>query len=170
MAERPAEAGPIGGPETLLTRCWQALGSTQYEDFALIGELEKAVRDAEGAVAAALHNALGVMLGRQSQGRSSAVAAAEVAVECFRRALDCQPGFLLAGVNLAEALAAAGQNLAAIEAARRVLELLQRHGPKEPEGWDGLPWGRSFEVFSVEWEHAPLGVTPGSLLPRPEPS
>ena len=71
--------------------------------------------DAE-PTSAVLHNALGVMLGRQVQGRSSATAAAVVAVDCFRRALACQPDFVVAGLNLAEALAAADQELAAIEA------------------------------------------------------
>jgi GT2 family glycosyltransferase/Tfp pilus assembly protein PilF len=138
--------------EELLTRCWQALQSSQWEDIGLVADLEKAVRAEPRS--AVLHNALGVMLGRQAQGRSSAAAAAEVAVECFRRALSCQPEYVPAGINLAESLAAAGHNLAASEAARRTLELLQRRAAPEPHVWDGLLWGRSFDVFQVEWERA----------------
>jgi glycosyltransferase involved in cell wall biosynthesis len=136
----------------LLTRCWQALQSSQFEDTTLVADLEKAVQTEPRS--AVLNNALGVMLGRQAQGRATATAAAEVASECFRRALASQPGYVLAGLNLAESLAAAGQELAATEAARRTLELLQRHAAPEPHVWDGLPWGRSFDVFQVEWERA----------------
>lgn len=137
--------------EELLARCWQALQSSQWEDISLVADLEKAAQVEPNV--AALHNAIGVMLGRQAQGRSSIKAAAEVAAECFRRALTCQPEYLLAGLNLAEALAASGQELAAIEAARRTLEMLQRHAAK-PHLIEGLPWGRSFDLFHVEWERA----------------
>lgn len=140
------------GADELLTRCWQALQSSQWDDGDLVADLEKAARAEPRS--AALHNALGVMLGRQSQGRSTAKAAAEVAVECFRRALFHQPDSVLTGLNLAEALAAAGQDLAAIEAARRTLERTQRQPAPEPHLGEGLPWGRSFDVFHVEWERA----------------
>ena len=136
--------------DELLTRCWQAMQSSQWEDIGLVADLEKAVQ-AEPSVAA-LHNALGVMLGRQAQGRSSATAAAEVAAECFRKALASQPEYVLAGLNLAEALAASGQQLAAIEAARRTLETIQRHPIAQPPLVEGLPWGHSFDQFHVEWE------------------
>lgn len=152
VLRRHDEPSPQGGVDELLTRCWQALQSSQWEDIRLVADLEKAVR-AEPNVAA-LHNALGVMLGRQAQGRSSAKAAAEVAVECFRRALASQPEFVVAGLNLAEALAESGQELAAIESARRALEMLQRHAVAEPHLVEGLPWGRSFDLFHVEWERA----------------
>lgn len=138
--------------EELLTRCWEALQSSQWEDIGLVADLEKAAQ-AEPTLAA-LHNAVGVMLGRQAQARSSAKAAAEVAAECFRRALACQPEFAVAGLNLAEALAASGQELAAIEAGRRTLELLQRHAELKPHLVEGLPSGRSFDLFHVEWERA----------------
>jgi glycosyltransferase involved in cell wall biosynthesis len=159
VAGQRCRTGP--GPEETTTRCWQALQSSRFEDADLIGALEKALGpapQAKGAVddaAAALHNALGVMVGRQALGRGTAPVAAEMAVECFRRALARRPGHVLAGLNLAEALAAAGQQLAAIEAARRTLEAVQcHHGGRPPEGLDGLCWGRSFDVFAVEWERA----------------
>lgn len=138
--------------EELLSRCWQAAQSSHWEDIGLVADLEKAVR--ADSSAARLHNALGVTLGRQAQGRGSFTAAAHVAAECFRRALACQPEFVLAGLNLAEALAAAGQKLAAIEAARRMLETLQRQTAIQLRQSDDLPWGRSFDVFGVEWERA----------------
>jgi GT2 family glycosyltransferase/predicted Zn-dependent protease len=136
--------------EELLTRCWQALQSSQLDDTLLVADLEKAVSVQPESVV--LHNALGVMLGRHSQGRSSEPAAAEVAAECFRRALACQPRYALAGLNLAEALAAAKQNLAAIEAARRTLETLQCRASRDSHALEGVLWGRSFDVFHVEWE------------------
>jgi GT2 family glycosyltransferase/predicted Zn-dependent protease len=138
--------------EELLTRCWQALQSSQWEDIGLVADLEKAVQTEPKS--ASLHNALGVMLGRQAHGRSSATAAAEVAVERFRRALASHPEAVVAGLNLAEALAAANQKLAATEAARRTLEILQRHTTLDPHVWQELPWGRSFDLFHVEWERA----------------
>ena len=66
----------------------------------------------------------------------------------------CQPEFAPAGPNLAEALAASGQELAAIEAARRTLEMLQRQPARKLNLIEGLPWGRSFDLFHVEWERA----------------
>jgi hypothetical protein len=148
--------------EELLTRCWQAMQSSHWEDIGLVADLEKAVR--ADPRAAALHNALGVMLGRQAQGRSSATAAAEVAVECFRRALACQADAVVVGMNLAEALAAANQKLAAIEAARRTLETLQRH-QADLRLDDDLPRGRSFDVFHAlrcwtDWSAATKGWAP----------
>ncbi len=134
----------------LLARCWQALAAGQHEDLALAADLHRAAR-AEGAPAA-LHNALGVVLGRQAHGQGGLPAAAEVAADCFRRALARDPGFAVAGLNLAEALAAAGQDLGATEAARRTLEALQREGG--PGGLDGPLWARSFETFPTEWERA----------------
>jgi GT2 family glycosyltransferase/tetratricopeptide (TPR) repeat protein len=144
----PAEQGT----GELLRRCWQALQSSRFEDTALVADLEKAMRSEPQS--AGWHNALGVMLGRQAHNRGSAPAAAEVAAECFRRALDCQPGYVLAGLNLAQALAAAGQDLAAVEAARRTLEVLQRSDAGGAHALDGLPWGPSFDLFHVEWERA----------------
>jgi len=150
--EAPSSRGRAAQTEELLSRCWQALQSSQWEDISLVADLEKAAQ-AE-PTEAAWHNAAGVMLGRQAQGRSSATAAAQVAAECFRKALASQPEYVLAGLNLAEALAESGQELAAIEAARRTLELLQRHAAAEPHLVEGLPWGRSFDLFHVEWERA----------------
>jgi GT2 family glycosyltransferase/predicted Zn-dependent protease len=161
VPERPGENGqgrpPAAGqgPEELVTRCWQALQSSRFEDVALVADLEKAVRAEPKS--AALHNALGVLLGRQAHNRGTWRAAAEVAAEHFRAALDRQPGYALAGLNLAEALAAAGQELAAAEAARRALEALQRSPDAGPDGPDDLPWGPNFDLFHVEWERAAWG-------------
>ncbi|HKI33740.1 MAG TPA: glycosyltransferase [Gemmataceae bacterium] len=148
-ARRPAAPG---GADELLTRCWQALGGSRFEDTALVADLEKAAEARPES--ADLHNALGVALGRQAQGRSSAPFAAAVAAEHFRRALACQPDHLLAGLNLAEALDAAGQDLAAIDAARRTLELLQRQADLDPACLDAPIFGRSFDTFRIEWERA----------------
>jgi GT2 family glycosyltransferase/tetratricopeptide (TPR) repeat protein len=144
-----ADTDPV---EPLLTRAWQTLGSGRFEDVTLLGDLEKAV-EAEPQ-SAVLHNALGVMVVRQGQGRPTASAAAEVAAEHFRRALACQPGYALAGLNLAEALDAAGQSLGAVEAARRTLEILSREPDVEAQLLDGLPLGQGFDTFRIEWERA----------------
>jgi glycosyltransferase involved in cell wall biosynthesis len=151
-ASSNAEASKTSDAEELLTRCWQALQSSLSEDTFLIADLERAVRAQPDS--AVLHNALGVVLGRQTLGRSTGPAAAAVAAECFRRALAREPGNVLAGLNLAESLAAAGQELAAGEAARRTLEQLQHHATRARHVWEGLPWGRSFDIFHVEWERA----------------
>src|SRR5262249_49317529 len=80
-------------PQNILSaRCWQALSSTHQDDVTLLRDLEKAVLSQPES--AALQNALGVLLVRQSQGRSSAAVAAEVAAERFRQALASQPGYV----------------------------------------------------------------------------
>jgi GT2 family glycosyltransferase/Flp pilus assembly protein TadD len=156
-AQRTGQPAP-STTEALLTRCWQALASSRFEDDLLVADLEKAL--ATEPKSASLLNALGVMLGRKARNPSVRQAAAEVAADFFRRALDSQPDNARIGLNLAEALAAAadkspaGQKpLAAIEAARRTLELLQRDA-RPPVGVDDLPWNQGFDLFAVEWERA----------------
>jgi GT2 family glycosyltransferase/predicted Zn-dependent protease len=143
---------PADAKARLWARCWQALGSSQYEDATLIGDLEKASRAQPDS--AVLLNALGVLIVRQAQGRTSAPVAAEVAAEYFRRALACQPDYVLSGLNLAEALESGGQTLGVIEAARRTLENLHRGADAESNSVDGLPFSRGFDTFRMEWERA----------------
>jgi hypothetical protein len=139
------------GEAQLTARCLQALRSRNYEDRRLLADLEKGLA---ASATAAGHNALGALLGRHAQGKSHAAAAAEVAVEHFRKALAGQPSYVLAGLNLAEALDAAGQKLAAIEAARRTLETLHRDLSLPEANLEGLYFGRAFDFFQVEWERA----------------
>jgi GT2 family glycosyltransferase len=148
---RPRAVLEPGG--VLLARCLQALRSSRYEDLTLLADLEKAV--AEGGEDESFWRlALGVVLGRQAQGKSHAPAAAEVAAEHFRLVLADQPGCVLAGLNLAEALEAAGQKLAAVEAARRTLEALHRQAGLQPADREALHYRRGFDPFQVEWERA----------------
>jgi glycosyltransferase involved in cell wall biosynthesis len=145
-----AAAGP-DGEAALTARCLQALRAVKYEDRGLIADLEQTLSQSESALG---RNALGVLLGRQSQGKNHAPAAAEVAAEHFRRALEGRPGYVLAGLNLAEALDAAGQKLAAVEAARRTLEALHKEPALADADLEGMYFGRGFDFFQVEWERA----------------
>src|SRR5205085_963475 len=126
--------------------------SSQGADITLIADVEKAVEGEPKS--AVLCNALGVALGRQSQGKAAAPYAAEVAAEYFRRAAECQPTFALRRLILAEALDIAGQNLAAIDAARRALEVLQSNPDLDPACLEGPYFGNAFETFGVAWERA----------------
>jgi GT2 family glycosyltransferase/Tfp pilus assembly protein PilF len=149
VRRRPAP-GPGG---VLLARCSQALRSSRYEDLTLLADLEKAV--AEGGDDESFWRlALGTILSRQAQGRSHAPAAAEIAAEHFRQVLADQPGCVLAGLNLAEALEVSGQKLAAIEATRRTLEVLHRQDGLQEADREGLHFRRGFDQFLVEWERA----------------
>jgi GT2 family glycosyltransferase len=150
--QKPALFAAPNEAANLLARCWQALGASRFEDTALVGDLEKAAEAQPQS--AALHNALGAALGRQAQGRGTAPFAAAVAADHFRRALACLPGHAVAGLNLAEALDAAGENLAAIDAARRALEFLQRDGGLDAASLDEPLFARGFDFFRVEWERA----------------
>jgi GT2 family glycosyltransferase/Tfp pilus assembly protein PilF len=150
--DREPEGAADTERRTLWARCWQALAGTQYEDTTLLRDLERALKAEPDS--AALCNAVGTVVARQAQGRKSAPVAAEVAAEYFRRALAAQPNHVLAGLNLAEALHAAGQRLGALEAARRTLEVLGKEGDPEAGGPDGLPFNHGFDSFRVEWERA----------------
>jgi glycosyltransferase involved in cell wall biosynthesis len=153
LEERARMRPAVAPQELLLIRCLQALKSSNYEDQTLLADLEKALT-AAGSNDRLVRLAVGVVLGRQAQGKSHAVAAAEVAAEQFRQVLTDHPGCVLAGLNLAEALEAAGQKLAAIEAARRTLEMLHRKDGLEETDQEGLLFRRGFDLFPVEWERA----------------
>jgi len=98
--------------ESLYARVWEVLSSGQADaELArdLAGALIQAPHDA------GLHNALGVI----EQPGNAAVAAGH-----FGRAADSDPQNVLAGLNLAEALAVCGKREAAVEQARRTAAVL----------------------------------------------
>jgi GT2 family glycosyltransferase/tetratricopeptide (TPR) repeat protein len=143
---------PALEPEAdLLARTWQALGSGAAGDPALEYDLATALVAQPGA--AALHHALGLTVALKADGPSPQ-AVAERAAGHFRRALERDPAHLLAGLNLAEALAQAGQAHAAREQARQTLDRLDRAGGAAPAGLDAGPFPPGFDPFRVAWERA----------------
>src|SRR5204863_4535267 len=100
-------------------------------------------------------NALGlaVALAGQASGQPRD-RVAEQASGYFRRAVECDPSNVLAGLNLVEALAAAGQREAAI--AQGLKTLAQLHQAMEQDaGWlQGGHFPPAFDLFRVEWERA----------------
>jgi tetratricopeptide (TPR) repeat protein len=74
-------------------------------------------------------------------------------VALCRRALEQAPGNLLAGLTLAEALAALGQYRDAIEQARRTLSALER-GARVSARQVASSYPAAFDTFRVEWERA----------------
>jgi GT2 family glycosyltransferase/predicted Zn-dependent protease len=163
----------------LLGRTWQAVGSVLGNDPSLPGDLASAIishpQDAD------LHNALGVAvaLQQQAQGPTTGDVAQRVS-QYFQRAVDADPAHAMARLNLIEALLGAGQTDAALEHARRVLELMDCQ--RGNHGTDGLherkntvdatgqidslpcvrcvPWFDAprfppvYDLFRVEWEKA----------------
>jgi glycosyltransferase involved in cell wall biosynthesis/tetratricopeptide (TPR) repeat protein len=131
----------------LPARVWQALSnSTPARDTRLVRDLVEALvtepRSAE------LHNALGLAIALDGQRGPQAAGQ-------FRRAVECNPGHLVAGLNLAEALAAAGDRSAAIEQARRTLERCQDYPCDPGNPWLDAPhYPPAFDFFRVEWERA----------------
>jgi len=138
--------------QDLSTRSWQALAGGRFEDAALVADLEREWKAAPDA--APIANMAGCMLWRQGRARSPAGVLGEVAAEFFRRALAVQPGFVLAGLNLAEALEAAGRRAEAVETARRTLEAVHRAVELDPASLEGLPLCQAFDSLHVEWERA----------------
>src|SRR5262249_53709790 len=91
--------------EDLLTRCWLALGQGGKPHASLDTSVRQALES--GPASAALHNARGLLLAGAQPGQP--VQGATEAVAHFRAALACDAGHAVAGLNLAEALAAAGR-------------------------------------------------------------
>jgi hypothetical protein len=157
----PPKRGRGGGHrECLLDRCWQALGS-DAADPTLAHDLTAALGEAPGTAdpaagrTAALHNALGLagVLAFRGRGRMP-TAAALAAAEHFRRAVEVQPAHVLAGLNLAGALAAARPAPGAVQEARRTLAVFDRLPEVDPDGLDGGHFPPGFDLFRVEWERA----------------
>ena len=76
------------------------------------------------------------------------------AADHFGRAVDADPGFVLAALFRAEALSAAGRRQPAVEQARRALELLDRGGTLDGLKGDVPPFPTGLTHFRAEWERA----------------
>jgi glycosyltransferase involved in cell wall biosynthesis/Flp pilus assembly protein TadD len=150
---RDEQADPRCSMPDLIGRTWQALGSSQGTDPALLTDLEQALNHRPND--AALHNAMGlvVAMANQANGRIVAAAATRAAWH-FRHAFDADPPLVPAGLNLAEALTTVGQTAEAIHAARRTLAALERRGELDGNALDAGHFPPTFDLFRVEWERA----------------
>ncbi len=131
--------------EDLLGRTWQALSAVQRDDPRLLADLGRALADRPRS--AGLHNAVGVL-------RALAKAQPAGLVEDFRRAVAADPMHLIAALNLADVLAAAGDRELATACARKVLGALDRVEALPTAVLDAPPYPPGYDVLRVEWERA----------------
>ncbi len=103
---------------------------------------------------ASLANLLGCLLWRQGRGRSPAPVVGRVAADLFQKAIDADPNFLVARVNLAESLDAGGRRAEAIEVLRLALHTAQRQRTLDRASLEGMPLCQRFDGFHVDWERA----------------
>jgi GT2 family glycosyltransferase/Tfp pilus assembly protein PilF len=137
--------------EALLIRSWQALGSSDGGDLSLVEDLSVALRQQPHS--AGLHNALGLATALASL-RNGPTTAAEQPAAHFRHALEADPGYVVATLNLVEALARLGQRDLAAEGARRLLGALDRWPDLDPTALDAGRFPPAFDHFRVAWERA----------------
>lgn len=135
--------------EELLARTWQAITIREPTDATLAADLSAAL-DASSDPSA-LRHALGLVL---AVDRGQATAAERAAAACghFARVLTDRPNHVLAGLNHAEALAAANRTAEAIEEARRMLALLDESAEPDPSLWDSGHYAPGRDVFGIQWE------------------
>jgi glycosyltransferase involved in cell wall biosynthesis/Flp pilus assembly protein TadD len=147
-------ARPVPSPEEeLLERTWQLLHSPAAADPSLALDLQAALTTApRGPLSAELHNALAVVLFH----RLARPAAAELApvVAALEQAVWHEPGHVVAGLNLAEALLVAGAKQRALEQAGKTLRTLYEAGGVPTVGLDAPRLPTGFDPFRVEWERA----------------
>jgi GT2 family glycosyltransferase/Flp pilus assembly protein TadD len=79
---------------------------------------------------------------------------AQTAAGYFQRALDSDPAFVMAGVNLVEALVDLDKKQQAIEVAGRMLDVLSRGSRLHSLVWESAHYPHGFDFFRVEWEKA----------------
>lgn len=143
---------PLDSFHNLCARIWEHLGSGGVLDPTLISELEQAARgDMHPAFA---ENALGLLATRTPVGQAPKQAALEKARHHFQCALELEPSHVLAGLNLAEVLAALQQNPAAIKQARQALAVLDSSSDLAPNVLDSGHFPAELDFFRVEWERA----------------
>jgi GT2 family glycosyltransferase/tetratricopeptide (TPR) repeat protein len=141
-------ATPGSSSPCLLSRVWQALGSSDRGDASLAIDLADAL--ALEPRSATLHNALGVILAVQGE-------RAERVAGYFGRAVENDPTHVVARRNWAEALAAGGRREEAIEQAQRAMALIDQEQPIQRAVLDAGPYPPAFDFFRVEWERAAWG-------------
>ncbi|MBX9680049.1 MAG: glycosyltransferase [Gemmataceae bacterium] len=137
---------------TLNGRAWQAMVSSRFTDTALAGELQKI--DVLSPQFAHASNTLGCLLWRQGWKKNPPAIVAEPAGECYRRAIQADPDFALAWINLAESLDAAGRRAEAVDAAKAALALLRRKPFLDSQSAGSIPLFHPFDTLHVEWEQA----------------
>lgn len=137
--------------DELLTRTWQALSCPPRSDPTLAHELEAQL--SVQPQASSLRVALGLALSRSTQDTASKVVA-DICANQFRQALASEPGHVMAAVNLAEALAAAGHAKEAIEQARKALAMLERARDIDIADLNFGLFRTEYSVHRVEWEEA----------------
>ncbi len=153
ISERSRQRPTPSPEESLSIRTWEALSSTS-------GPGPRLARDLAAALVlrpfdAGLHNALGLVeaLEAKREGLAEPAQAAR-AVGYFQRAIAHEPGHVVAGLNLVEALVALQQYPQAIEQARRVLTIVERTGRLDFQMLDAGHFPPVFDFFRVEWERA----------------
>jgi glycosyltransferase involved in cell wall biosynthesis/tetratricopeptide (TPR) repeat protein len=145
LRERAGTRAEREPDEDLHLRVWQALSTSMPVDASLLPDLE--ARLLAEPTSASLWNALGLVLGRTGEdgGRR---------LEAFRRAWVADSHHVLAGLNLAEALAQGKQAREAADQARSVLLALDAMPAGEARGLDEGHFPPAFDDFRVEWEWA----------------
>lgn len=150
LRERVPRRPRLEGIPGLFARTWQALSAGE-EGPALEADLASALAREPGQ--AELHNALGLV--QTVRGRRGGPVTAELsrrAAGHFRLALNCDPRHPVAALNLAGALAGAGEREPAADVARRALSALG--SSPDPEALDAAPFPPGYDLFRVEWERA----------------
>lgn len=151
----------------VLARTWQVLSGRADGDpnlvhdlaITLAGEVAEPPPEDSGQVIrvspSVLYTALGLVVPRAAQEHGKTTGElARSAAGYFRRALECDPANVVAGLNLVEALVGAEQPAEAIEQARRVLAVLDRTSAFDPTVLDTPHFPTAWDVFRVEWERA----------------
>jgi glycosyltransferase involved in cell wall biosynthesis/predicted Zn-dependent protease len=151
LVERASRRERQRKPLSTHARIWQAVSSVAVGELQTKRDFEKElVQDPRNGD---LHNGLGVLRAVEAIGASREMPLAEI-IDCFRQAVTVDPGHALAGLNLAEALVAAGQTQPAIAECRRVLELLRCGHTLRADVLDSAHFPPLFDLFRVEWERA----------------
>jgi hypothetical protein len=119
-------------------------------DPGLIGELERVLQARPEA--AALWNALGYVRAMvHPQGRPHA---AQASLPAFEKAWTCDSRHVVAGLNVAEALADLGHKDDAVQQARQTLEVLDGLPELDARVIEAAHYPPEFDLFHVEWERA----------------
>jgi tetratricopeptide (TPR) repeat protein len=151
LVERAARRSASQVQLSWQARLWQALGRNPAGDPRLGHDLAaELVREPNHP---GLHGALGMVLAVRALRAKEEMPLAQV-LGHFQRAAAGAPRNVMAGLNLVEALVAAGRQQAAIDEGRRVLAVLQSGEPLSAEVMDAPHYPPLFDLFRVEWERA----------------
>jgi len=152
LLERAQERCRRGKPPSLQARLWQTLSTGESAEAILPADLAAAM--VAEPKSASLHNALGLATAAAEQGRVPSATLSQTAAGYFERAVACDPMHIMAGLNLAEALAVSGKQQASIEQALRTLDVLNRQPELDACSMDAGHFPLGIDLFRVEWERA----------------